>query len=59
MEKILFYLEPYCFIFETEKSSLVYNTLNAAYIKTDNLVIREILSKLQDVSNGYSVELSA
>lgn len=59
MKTILFYLEPYCFIFEGNEGYIVYNTLNSTYISSKhNRMIEDILKQLQDEDNGYALVLS-
>lgn len=57
MDKMLYwlYFEPYTFIFEGETEWVVYNTLNAAYLKYKDKNIIFILEKLSNPDNGYII----
>lgn len=61
MEKILYwlYFEPYTFIFEGETEWVVYNTLNAAYLKYKDKNIISILKELSNPDNGYMIAVKA
>lgn len=55
----LFYLEPYSFILNGKDMSVVYNTLNAAYISfPKHLVIDHIKETWEEASNGYCREIT-
>ena len=57
--KHLFHLEPYTFIFTAEEQTVIYNSINSAYIQADlNLpVIKEIIDTLNNPDNGYGIVL--
>lgn len=55
----LFYLEPYTFILNVEDMSVVYNTLNAAYIPFPvHPMIDRIKQTWEKASNGYCCEIT-
>jgi len=55
----LFYLEPYTFILNGKDKSVVYNTLNAAYITfPKNPVTERIKQTWEKASNGYCCEIT-
>lgn len=55
----LFYLEPYTFLFRSRSMSVVYNTLNSAYIVCPNHpTVQHILEQWEDAANGYGTELN-
>lgn len=55
----LFYLEPYTFILNGKDMSVVYNTLNAAYIPfPKHPVIDRIKAIWEKASNGYCCEIT-
>ena len=56
--KYLFYLEPYTFLFRNENKSVVYNTINSAYISCINSGnLKMIMDAWEMTSSGYSMLL--
>ena len=56
--KYWFYLEPYTFLFRNKNGSVVYNTLNGAYLKCPAVPeIEHILGVWDDAANGYGILL--
>lgn len=54
-----FYLEPYSFIFHAGDQSVIYNTLNGAYLPCpSHPVVNTIVEKWKDARNGYGVSIS-
>lgn len=54
-----FYLEPYTFLFKGQDSFVIYNTLNAAYIRTGHSTeIENILNQLYETHGNYCIGLS-
>lgn len=55
----LFFIEPYTFIFHQKEEWILYNTLNAAYIRCPNHPgIVSILEELENPENGYCIRIS-
>lgn len=53
-----FYLEPYSFIFEGEFETIIYNTINSAYIRVSNKgILNRVIADLHKVENGYTAAL--
>ena len=57
-ENLLFFLEPYTFIFTEKNKRVIYNTLNSAYIDCpSNVFIDELIDSLLLPENGYCIVL--
>lgn len=53
-----FYLEPYTFLFHNENKTVLYNSLNSAYLVCPQyFVIQNILEQWESTMNGYGVVL--
>ena len=54
-----FYLEPYTFMFRNEHKTVIYNTLNSAYLVCPNdAVVEQILEQWENAGNGYGAVLA-
>ncbi|MBE6286729.1 MAG: TIGR04150 pseudo-rSAM protein [Mediterranea massiliensis] len=55
----LFYLEPYTFILQNEKKTVLYNTINSAYIPCpESAEIQTIIQTWDKAENGYCTILN-
>jgi len=59
MRKYWLYLESYTMIFNKEQTFLFYNTISARHFKIcPKGFLFDIMEQLQDIDNGYCVEIS-